>query len=150
MVRRIQRRRVLWGGTLAVCFLAIGCGGRGDRPEMANVSGKLTLDGKPLPGYIVTFQPTSGRPSVSNMPTNAEGQYELWYTFKDKGAKVDKHKVTLAYSPISDEEAMAAQSGNVSGSAKAVAEKYGTVTVTPLEFDVTENTTEANIDISLN
>ncbi|TWT57200.1 hypothetical protein KOR42_05580 [Thalassoglobus neptunius] len=149
-MQEAQRQRGLWQWCLVGCLFAVGCGGQSDRPEMATVSGKLTLDGKPLPGYIVTFQPSTGRPSVSNMPTNAEGQFELWYTYKDKGAKVDKHKVTLAYSPTSDDEAMAAQSGNVTGNPKAIAEKYGTVAVTPLEFEVSDNTTEANIDISLN
>lgn len=134
---------------LSAGILAAGCGGGSDRPETANVSGRLMMNGKPLPGYIVTFHPASGRPSVSNAPTNAEGQYELWYTFRDKGAKVDKHKVTLAYSPADDKAAMEAQSGNVTGDARKIAEQFGTVEVTPLQFDVTNDTTEADFDIPI-
>jgi hypothetical protein len=145
----IQMRSVLRLLILSIGMLATGCGGGSDRPETANVSGKLTLDGKPLPGYIVTFQPTSGRPSVSNMPTNAEGRFELWYTFRDKGAKVGKHKVTLAFSPTDDDAAIEAEAGRVTGDAKQIAEKYGTLDVPPLEFAVTKDTTDANFDIKL-
>lgn len=145
----IQTRWVRGILFLSIGIFAAGCGGGSDRPETATVSGRLSVNGAALPGYIVTFHPASGRPSVSNAPTDAEGKFELWYTFRDKGAKVDKHKVTLAYSPSDDKGAMEALSGDVKGVARNIAERYGTVEVTPLEFDVTNDTTEANFDITV-
>ena len=50
--------RIVLAGVLLLT--AVGCGGgRGD-PEMASVSGKVTLDGKPLDDGTITFTPPNG------------------------------------------------------------------------------------------
>ncbi len=50
---------------MTVCLtmlLSMGCGG-GDMPELGDVSGKVTLDGKPLVGINILFTPEKGRPA---------------------------------------------------------------------------------------
>ena len=74
---------------------------QGDRPELGEVNGLVTLDGAPLANAILYFSPEGGgRPSTTS--TDAEGKYELTYIGTTKGAKVGKHKVriTTAYEGI--------------------------------------------------
>ncbi len=83
------------------CIVAlVASGGFGCRPGYQNVSpvtGRVTLDGIPLSEAQVMFLPTIGRPSKGE--TNADGVYELVYTYKQKGAEHGTHtvRVTTAY-----------------------------------------------------
>lgn len=76
------------------CLCQMGCGSRGDQPELGTVHGTVTLDGQPLVGVSVVFQPDNGRPSRGT--TDAEGKYELIYIRQTKGAKVGPHRVEIA------------------------------------------------------
>ena len=76
----------------ACCLVAIGCGGRSD---VGRVDGVITLDGVPLAGAHVTFQPTSGGPP-SRAITDAAGRYELRYSRALAGARVGDHEVTIS------------------------------------------------------
>ena len=99
--------RSLRGPRAAVSLIPMACivalvasGGSGCRPSYQNVSpvtGRVTLDGIPLSGAQVMFLPTIGRPSKGE--TNADGVYELVYTYKQNGAKHGTHtvRVTTAY-----------------------------------------------------
>ena len=82
-------------------FFQPGCGGRSDQPELGQVVGTITLDGKPLSGIAVVFQPDSGRPARGT--TDAEGKYELTYIRQTKGTKVGPNRVEIA--PSEDGEA---------------------------------------------
>ena len=60
---------------LAVALAAVGCGG-----GTANVSGVVTLDGKPVEGATVTFTPDSkdgGGVGASYGKTDAQGRFSL-------------------------------------------------------------------------
>lgn len=72
-------------------FIA-GCGSGSD---LAEVEGKVTLNGQPLDGAVVEFQPTSGDGSPSSGRTDADGRYELMYTFDAPGAIPGEHVVTI-------------------------------------------------------
>tara|TARA_R110002095_G_scaffold152203_1_gene131791 strand:- start:1143 stop:1517 length:375 start_codon:yes stop_codon:yes gene_type:complete len=79
---------------LILCFVLTGCSSGGsDLPELAPVSGVITLQGKPLQNAQVTFVPQSGRPS--NGTTDAEGRYELYYKAGVPGAVTGKHTVQI-------------------------------------------------------
>jgi hypothetical protein len=78
---------------LAATVALAGCGSVGDAPETGEVSGYVKLDGQPLPGAFVVFQPQEGRPS--NGQTNEEGFYELTYSRDLSGAKVGPHLVRI-------------------------------------------------------
>ena len=82
-----------WWFIPIVCVILVGCGSRGDRPELGTVTGRVTLNGEPLRNVEVSFVPASGRPSYGE--TNDDGIYELVYIRDVKGAKVGKHKVTV-------------------------------------------------------
>ena len=78
--------------TLLVCLLSAGCD---TGPGLAPVEGTVTLDGTPLAGAEVEFQPTAPdtRPSVG--VTDASGHYELRYTMNEKGALLGEHIVRI-------------------------------------------------------
>lgn len=80
----------------ALCCTLLGSSAcsNGDRPDVASVSGHVTLDGKPLDNAWVTFHPDYGRPSGAK--TDEGGKYELLYLREVKGAKIGHHKVTIS------------------------------------------------------
>jgi hypothetical protein len=82
---------------LAVCFLVltaciVGCGKSG--PELGPVSGRVTVDGKPMENVDVTFQPDEMRPA-SYGRTDASGHYELGYKRGVQGALLGQHTVRI-------------------------------------------------------
>ena len=87
---------------IAIACLAMGCGSRGDRPDLGYVDGTVMLDGKPLADAMVFFSPEEGgRTSVGH--TDTSGKYKLCYIGSDPGAKVGKHAVRITTSQeISD------------------------------------------------
>ena len=74
-------------------IMMLGCGGGADIPDVGFVEGTVTLDGKPLAGAVLVFQPEHARPSYGR--TDAEGHYELFYTDEAKGATIGKHSVKI-------------------------------------------------------
>ena len=85
---------------VAACLLLAGCGNT--EYELAPVSGRVTLDGKPLAEVKVSFQPVSKRPDEPNPgpgsygTTDEDGRYTL-QTVEPvaDGAVVGPHKVRL-------------------------------------------------------
>lgn len=72
----------------------VGCGGvKG--PEVATVSGTVTLDGKPLPNVNLQFVPEESGGSPSYGGTNADGKYQLLFNQNRKGAMLGKHRVQI-------------------------------------------------------
>ncbi|MBA3313370.1 MAG: carboxypeptidase-like regulatory domain-containing protein [Planctomycetota bacterium] len=80
-------------GCLLLLSLA-GCGS--DGPELSEVTGTVTLDGKPLQGAILTFIPEAPGASTSYGITDAEGNYSLMYSRDKSGAMIGTHKVEIA------------------------------------------------------
>ena len=66
--------------------------------EFAEVSGTVTLNGQPLVGADVEFQPREGAPSYG--VTDENGRYELMYTRDKKGAIVGEHVVRITTTRI--------------------------------------------------
>jgi len=62
-------------------------------PELAPVTGLATLDGEPLVGAQVEFNPMQGNPSYGT--TDERGWYELKYTKDKKGAVIGTHVVRI-------------------------------------------------------
>lgn len=81
---------------LALLFLA-GCGDGADRPDLGYVTGTVTLDGAPLEGVQVLFQPADGRPAGGL--ADADGHYVVEYIRGEKGTKVGPTTVTFAWLP---------------------------------------------------
>jgi hypothetical protein len=88
---------MLMGAAAAVLFAA-GCG---SEVELGGVSGKVTMDGKPLPDALVQFFPEGGGRSAQGR-TDAEGMYKLDYTARSEGALVGKSKVMITTGSLED------------------------------------------------
>ena len=78
-------------------FLAAGCD---PTKRFASVSGKVTLDGKPLVNAMVSFQPIAKKGSAisgagSSGKTNENGEFTLMAGTGEKGAIVGKHRVVI-------------------------------------------------------
>lgn len=83
-------------GTIACASLVLaastaGCGS--DGPERGIVTGKVTLDGEPLPDADIVFQPEDGSPSLG--VTDERGRYDLMYTRDKRGAMLGEHVVQI-------------------------------------------------------
>jgi hypothetical protein len=94
-------------GCVAVVALALllslaGCFKPNDQPELGEVRGTITLDGKPLSGVVVLFQPDNGRPARD--VTDAEGNYELKYIRDTMGTKIGHNRVEIAPNEEGDDE----------------------------------------------
>ena len=116
--------------TLSPCLLVIlltGCGG----PKVVPVSGTATLDGKPLAGFVVTFNPDADKGHEARMDCSgrvgADGRYSLRMDdgFKQyKGAPRGWYKVTI-WSP--DDKPI------------PVIKKYTNIKTTDLSIEVVAN-----------
>jgi hypothetical protein len=80
---------VLCGALVA----AAGCGRSRPNVPFGIVEGEVTLDGKPLAGAAVTFEPEIGRPSHGT--TGESGEYSLMYRGNPWGAIVGRHTVRI-------------------------------------------------------
>ena len=83
--------------TTHVLLVAVfsGCGQSG--PDVAPVSGRITLDGRPLASADVAFQP-DGAQRASSGRTDADGRYELMFKRGQPGALVGQHTVRISVS----------------------------------------------------
>src|SRR6266567_3980305 len=88
-------------GTFCVCgiLFAAGCGG----PKVVPVAGVATLDGKPLGGFMVTFNPDTSKGTEGRMDCSArlgaDGRYAIRMDdgFNQyKGMPPGWYKVTLS------------------------------------------------------
>lgn len=94
-LEELKPRNALFGALLVIGLLifAVGCGD--GRPTRVPVSGKVTIDGKPLEyGSIAFLASSGGRPGGSSL--GKDGSYAVtMYTSKD-GLIPGKYKVTVS------------------------------------------------------
>ena len=76
---------------LLVSLATAGCGGPGN---VAQVTGRVTLDDEPLEGAYVVFNPVVEGGQSSSL-TDASGNYRLQYTREDYGAEIGEHRVRI-------------------------------------------------------
>ena len=96
---------------LSACMLAAAVGCSGDSSTVAQVSGRVTLDGRPVEGAKVVFQPRSAarKPgevgSGSYATTDADGRYTLKQIDPQRsGAVIGTHVVTITTARDTDPE----------------------------------------------
>jgi hypothetical protein len=95
------RARTVW---VVLPWLLVGCAGE---PKTAPVSGRVTLDGKPLANATVVFMPAAAgkrAPPSSVGVTDKDGRYSLLLSSasKKEGAVVGKHKVSITLGAATD------------------------------------------------
>jgi len=93
-----MHNRNRWAAVLMIGGLTapvwIGCSGKpADQPDLAPVTGTVTLDGDPLAGVTVAFESPDGK--VAFGQTNEAGQYELTYKGPWKGAVLGQNTVRI-------------------------------------------------------
>lgn len=81
-------------------LVAMICGicGCQTRPNSAEVSGVVTLNGAPLVNAHVIFRPEAGRSSVGL--TNDEGKYSLMFTGTKSGVLPGTHRISITTATI--------------------------------------------------
>jgi len=83
---------------VVVCSISLGsiagCS-KSNQPPLANVHGRVTLDGKPVVRATVVFAPVAGG-RQSRGVTNDQGEYELTYIRDDKGGAVGRNNVQIS------------------------------------------------------
>lgn len=114
-----------WLAVLGCVVVAAGCGGRG----FAEVTGTVLVDGKPLQGAFVAFQPDGPDPVRGVGATNAEGRYRVIRPGSKYGAMIGKNRVSVT--------------GGDTG--RAIPPQYGTEST--LTYEVKRGTNVFDIDI---
>jgi len=91
----LPSRRVQVAGRCIVLTIAlVGCTTRSaGQPEIAPVSGTVTMDGRPLGGVAVVFESERGVLSFGN--TDDEGRYSVSYIRSAKGAGLGRNVVRI-------------------------------------------------------
>ncbi|CAN5452993.1 hypothetical protein BH11PLA2_BH11PLA2_27620 [soil metagenome] len=133
-----------------VGIIAIAFTGCDSAPRFAAVSGRITLDGKPVANAIVMFQPIppAGKAVAaaagSNGKTNANGEFTLRGTAGEAGAWVGKHTVMIELGGDDTSSEVRPRGGKPQVS--LIPGKYNTQTT--LTFEVPkEGTTTANFEL---
>lgn len=130
---------------LMILPLATGCGGE----AKGTVSGKVTYQGKPLPGGFVTFVPDNGAPVHTDI--QSDGTYHI--------DKAPLGPVKISVQPKSEQEAM--QSSRMPRDAKgygkfqsamtetksSIPPKYGTPNESGLTYTVVKGPQQHDIDL---
>jgi hypothetical protein len=80
--------------TSALLIAAGGCG-QSSGPELAPVAGRVTLDGQPLAGAQIMFQPEAAGGSPSYGATDQDGRYELGFKRGVTGAMIGWHSIRV-------------------------------------------------------
>ena len=85
--------------------LLSGCGSSG--ADVAPVRGRVTLDGAPLAGARVKFQPETSGGSPSHGAADADGNYVLGYKRGQPGAQIGWHTISIERGGHGDPESKA-------------------------------------------
>jgi hypothetical protein len=88
----------------AIVAFALLAGFGCNQNSVAPVSGRVTLDGQPLAGVFVIFEPiqSGANPGMGSIgKTDAEGRYAMRQMQPDRpGALVGKHRVRITTAPL--------------------------------------------------
>ncbi|EAQ77875.1 hypothetical protein [Blastopirellula marina] len=114
----------LIGFTVLALFLQSGCTARSDRPELGEVTGTVTLDGKPLVDALLTFVPEKGRSSFG--ATDEAGFYQLKFTGDADGAVLGQHKVVIESIAASGNHSDPSIERNNAAQAEKIPSRYNT------------------------
>ncbi|SRR5713226_8307145 len=99
----IRGRRWAWVLTFAVSLTATGCsGGR----KLYKVEGVVTIEGQPLTGASVVFNPMdTSQGGTASAKTEEDGSFRLYTQNRGEGALAGDYKVTVQLFPEIEREA---------------------------------------------
>jgi hypothetical protein len=126
----------------------VGCSGA---PQVAPVEGVVKLDGKPVAGALVIFEPEGESPIQSTGVTDELGQFRLRSNDGREGAVVGSHRVVVrgasSFAVATDKEAD--EVAPVSDSAgDAIPADYLRVDRTPLRQEITADANTVTLELS--
>ena len=137
---------------LPFILLLVGLGCSSQRYKVAPLSGKVMLDGKPLPKAWVHFAPIGSKDNPNPGPTShgktdGEGRYELQIDPEHPGSVVGKARVYIrSATPAESEGGAQRDAGGPRPPKDKVPRKYNEETT--LTYDVPpEGTDRANFDL---
>jgi hypothetical protein len=99
--RSLLGRRAVWALSLML-VLALVPGCNRNPHNLAEVEGTVLIEGKPVPGLTLTFQPDSDVATTSVAYTDERGDYYCQYTRDLRGAYIGKHTVSINHWPPDD------------------------------------------------
>jgi hypothetical protein len=87
----VKSRSIVWIGVLLA--LTAGCSEK--HPKLVSVEGRVTLNGQPVVGALVGFQPDDPMGSPSYGETDEDGYYVLKFNPQREGAMLGMHSVSI-------------------------------------------------------
>lgn len=145
----VSARRVAFCVVAVACFSVLGCSHGEELPELVPVSGKITIDGKPLANASIVFMPADPKEEEGlekvNRPhgtTNEAGEYELEWNENAAGAPPGQYKViVMAVKPMADEDG--------EGMVWLIPQKYGNPRTSGLSATVKDDgDSDLNFDLA--
>lgn len=115
------------------CFLITGCN---SKPNYLEVSGRVLIDGEPVPGGDIKFVPQGGKPSGGSI--DEEGNFKLTCFDGEPGVIPGKHRVEVICSDII----------NATTLRWNAPKKYANFRTSGLEFEINEPSDSFVIDLS--
>jgi hypothetical protein len=95
--------RPWWLGAALLGAIGLGTGCGGTDLKLGQVSGRVTLDGKPVPNAFITFDPQfEGRPSLAK--SDMQGRYELRFNSTKWGALIGEHHVRVSTEDLTPDD----------------------------------------------
>ena len=122
--------------------VALGCSGSNYQAE---VSGTVTLDGKPIGPGVVIFAPAGGETNPARGAIQPNGSYFL-KTSRDVGLPPGKYQVSLQIVELPTN--LAPGERDMSPTKSLIPEKYTDTTTSGLEFEVTPGKNRVNIELT--
>lgn len=98
MNEKKKRHSIFLSACTLLVIQIVGCGGgepADDRPDRTPVSGKVTYNGTPVEGAMVTFKPAAADGRGATGRTDAEGNYSLGTFEGGDGAIPGSYSVTI-------------------------------------------------------
>ncbi len=144
----VQRLKLAWLLVLLTTLLVAGCGShdkwKEGRPKTYFTSGTVTLDGTPVDGAIVTFEPVdavTGKPGTA--VTDKNGYFEVQTFDPGDGLTEGKHKVAIRKSQLVDASGKVVTEVNSDAALKEkhlIPPRYSETKSSKLEVDIKQET----------
>lgn len=130
--------------TIALVITSLtGCGGSG--LQLAEVTGKVTLDGKAVPKARIEFVPVAAGGSPSLGVTDQEGNYRLAFSQDEFGAMLGKHSVKITTKKLSKDE-LPEDGSNAEQVFVAIPKKYSAPDALTAEVKAGKNSINFDLD----
>ena len=131
--------RNIWWLTIILlgCLLASGCGDGKDQVKTYSAQGKVTFQGKPMPGAQIVFHPIDGEAKTKQLLprgiVDEDGNYNLGTYVVGDGAPAGRYKITLIWPKPPSSEIMRPDQSN-----DQLQSRYARVKDSTIEFTIEE------------